>query len=122
MGEGSLSLRQVGTPGVGPLLWLCTAFHASLQASRPPPSPHPHPPAAPAPCTPTQVFEEGSAELRVPLTTRSGTKDAGEIWISLRKVGGWGAWRAWGPASRRCEAGWHLRSARCVRRASCPPR
>ena len=27
-------------------------------------------------------------ETRVPLTTRAGTKDAGEIWVSLRKEGG----------------------------------
>ncbi|EFN54404.1 hypothetical protein CHLNCDRAFT_135735 [Chlorella variabilis] len=35
-----------------------------------------------------QVFEEGSLETRVPLTTRTGTKDAGEIWVSLRQEGG----------------------------------
>ncbi|KAL4458368.1 hypothetical protein ABPG75_013233 [Micractinium tetrahymenae] len=35
-----------------------------------------------------QVFEESRLETRVPLTTRTGTKDAGEIWISLRKEGG----------------------------------
>lgn len=35
-----------------------------------------------------QVFEEGRLESRVPLTTRTGTKDAGEIWISLKKEGG----------------------------------
>lgn len=32
-----------------------------------------------------QVFEDGSLDTRVPLATRSGTKDAGEIWISMRK-------------------------------------
>jgi hypothetical protein len=31
-----------------------------------------------------QVFESGRFETRVPLTTRTGTKDAGEIWISMR--------------------------------------
>ncbi|PSC68395.1 Calcium release-activated calcium channel [Micractinium conductrix] len=35
-----------------------------------------------------QVFEEGRFEARVPLTTRTGTKDAGELWVSLRKEGG----------------------------------
>jgi hypothetical protein len=40
------------------------------------------------PATALQVFESGSLETRVPLTTRSGTKDAGEIWITLRSEGG----------------------------------
>ncbi|PRW59460.1 Calcium release-activated calcium channel isoform A [Chlorella sorokiniana] len=35
-----------------------------------------------------QLFEEGQLDTRVPLTTRSGTKDAGEVWISLRLEGG----------------------------------
>ncbi|KAL4429617.1 hypothetical protein ABPG77_008666 [Micractinium sp. CCAP 211/92] len=35
-----------------------------------------------------QVFEEGRLETRVPLTTRTGTKDAGEIWVSIRKEDG----------------------------------
>jgi hypothetical protein len=34
------------------------------------------------------VFEEGQVETRVPLTTRTGTKDAGELWVSVRKEGG----------------------------------
>ncbi|KAI7840230.1 hypothetical protein COHA_006012 [Chlorella ohadii] len=35
-----------------------------------------------------QLFEEGQLDTRVPLTTRSGTKDAGEVWVSLRLEGG----------------------------------
>jgi len=37
-----------------------------------------------------QVFTENQVEMRVPLTTRSGTKDAGEIWITMRQEGGSG--------------------------------
>ena len=51
--------------------------HPSLAAPLPSPSPA---------CL--QLFEEGRLETRVPLTTRTGTKDAGEIWISMRKEGG----------------------------------
>ncbi|PSC72167.1 calcium-dependent kinase 1 [Micractinium conductrix] len=32
-----------------------------------------------------QVFEEGSMEARVPLITRTGVEEAGELWVSLRK-------------------------------------
>jgi hypothetical protein len=35
-----------------------------------------------------QVFEEGRLETRVPLASRTGVKDAGEVWISLRKEEG----------------------------------
>jgi hypothetical protein len=38
-----------------------------------------------------QVFMEGRLETRVPLTSRTGTKDAGEIWVSLRSEEGAGA-------------------------------
>jgi C2 domain len=38
-----------------------------------------------------QVFESGRMETRVPLTTRTGTKDAGEVWISMRMEEGAGA-------------------------------
>lgn len=38
-----------------------------------------------------QVFEAGQQDIRVPLTTRAGTKDAGEIWLALRcESGGMG--------------------------------
>jgi hypothetical protein len=37
-----------------------------------------------------EVFESGRMETRVPLSTRSGTKDAGEIWISMRMEEGAG--------------------------------
>jgi hypothetical protein len=32
-----------------------------------------------------EVFESGSLDTRVPLSVRGGTKDAGEIWVSMRK-------------------------------------
>ncbi len=38
-----------------------------------------------------QVFESGTLDTRVPLTTRTGTKDAGEVWISIRMDQGAGA-------------------------------
>ena len=31
-----------------------------------------------------QVFESGTMDTRIPLATRTGTKDAGELWISMR--------------------------------------
>lgn len=37
-----------------------------------------------------EVFESGRMETRVPLATRTGTKDAGEIWISMRMEEGAG--------------------------------
>ncbi|GAB4822130.1 hypothetical protein N2152v2_009176 [Parachlorella kessleri] len=37
-----------------------------------------------------QVFMEGKLETRVPLTSRTGTKEAGEIWVSLRSEDGAG--------------------------------
>lgn len=50
-----------------------------------------------------QVFESGSMETRVPLATRTGTKDAGEVWISLRmEEGGAGAGMG-GEKVRKCD-------------------
>jgi len=44
-----------------------------------------------------EVFESGSLDTRVPLSVRGGTKDAGEIWVSMRKEEmGAGAERAGG--------------------------
>lgn len=37
-----------------------------------------------------QVFESNQMDTRVPLTTRTGTKEAGEIWVSMRMEGGMG--------------------------------
>lgn len=34
------------------------------------------------------MFVEGRLETRVPLTSRTGTKEAGEVWVSLRCEGG----------------------------------
>jgi hypothetical protein len=35
-----------------------------------------------------KLFEQGQMESRVPLTTRSGTQDAGELWVGMRCEGG----------------------------------
>lgn len=40
-------------------------------------------------------------EMRVPLTTRTGTKDAGEVWIQMRKEDGGAGMVSWlGPANK----------------------
>lgn len=116
MGEGSTSLRQVSEGqagavgewgGAGVFGWGQTSTRGraclrSCGAHLPPvaaslcfsacsvglPALVPPPTAIPTLHIPStkQVFEEGRMEQRVPLTTRTGTKGAGEIWISLHKV------------------------------------